>query len=490
MEYLTVKDIEIAKVGTHATGDGEVPITAEDLQNMVLAAGTGLLPKPVVKIGHINAAVDNPSWGDGAPAYGQLDNLRLSDDGQTLVADWVNAPKDLADKQPSAYPQRSMEATLGMELKDETGTVVESYPAVLTGVALLGATAPAVKGLADVHASFSTRGGAKVFASGGTSVAIRASLPGGRTGNELQEALREAVHSLEDRGSDEWLWLVDFTDEHAFYQEEAPEGRTFQRAYTLDSDGKVAWSSDPVEVIPRHTFEPVTEPSTSQVPVPQQAVAASQSSATDSAKPVEAPELEGDKPMLSKETLAALRKQLELPEDASVEDITAAINGDNQPAEEDPTGADQPGGDTTDDQAAAEDAQDREPELVAASAGAPATVTLSEARFNDFLKEHADMKVKLSAIEQERQESFIDSEISRAKAEGRILPADEEQVRVLFSEAPKAAKKYLDGLTAVLPVREMGTTNAVNASGDSEVEQLKTAARQKLLGIDTESEAA
>lgn len=196
--------------------------------------------------------------------------------------------------------------------------------------------------------------------------------------------------------------------------------------------------------------------------------------------------------MLSKETLAALRKQLELPEDASVEDITAAINGDNQPAEEDPTGADQPGGDTTDDQATAEDAQEQaqESELVAASAGAPATVTLSEARFNDFLKEHADMKVKLSTIEKERQEAFIDSEISRAKAEGRILPADEEQVRVLFSEAPKAAKKYLDGLTAVLPVREMGTTNAVNASGDSEVEQLKTAARQKLLGIDTESEAA
>lgn len=196
--------------------------------------------------------------------------------------------------------------------------------------------------------------------------------------------------------------------------------------------------------------------------------------------------------MWTDKTRAALRKKFGLAEGATDEEIEQAIladatgdTGDAEPTQQ----AETPNTEAVNTESGETDQEPAEAEKIAASTGTPGEVRLSQANFNAFVEEHAEMKVKLSAIQKERHAAFVDSEIDRAKKAGKIHPNDEQQIRVLFSEAPEAAKKYLDGLTGVIPVRELGSNEAVYASGDTQVDEAKRAARHKLLGIDTESEA-
>ncbi|GAB3191772.1 phage protease [Nesterenkonia suensis] len=496
MDYTTVTGIEIVKVGTHKAGTGEFTVTAEDLHHMVEAAESGRLPKPVVKIGHVNAAVENPEWGDGAPAYGQLTNLQVSDDETTLLADWVNAPADLVEKLPSAYPHRSMEATFNLVLKDEQGNVAEEYPAVLTGLALLGATPPAVKNLAEVHTAFSDKiTGRLVHASGGERVQVAASLPGEMTKQELDDALRAAVRALEVAGDVMWPYLLDWDDEQAFYEIETSTGvSTLRRSYQVDGN-QVVWTGDPEQVVARHSFEPVTD-TASQVSagtVPHQHARASDPGATDAAEPVAEPATEGETPMLSEETLQGLRQQLGLPADATAEKVVEAVNtafeandttsGDTGTANADGETPTDDTGQEGDGEAPAAQAPAAQP--VAASA--PSTVQLSEARLEELLKDYAEMKVQLSDIQAERQATHVDEQIAAAKRAGKISPREEANVRALFSEAPEAAEKFLSNLSPTIPVTEVGTHEAVMASGDDEVARLERQARRELLGLPTDT---
>lgn len=136
----TLPGIELLKVGRWGARTGEFAPTPADLAAAVEAHHAGILRKPVVHLGH-----DGP-MGDGAPALGYLDNLRTTDGGQTLVGDLVNLPARVADLIPHAWPDRSIEALLGYE--DPDGTV---WPLVLTGLALLGAAAPACETLRSLQ---------------------------------------------------------------------------------------------------------------------------------------------------------------------------------------------------------------------------------------------------------------------------------------------------------------------------------------------------
>lgn len=146
MNYVTVPGVPLVKVGTWNGSTGARSITTQDLADMVDAAASGELDRAVVKKGHLDPRHQNPLW-DGEPAYGQVTNLRLSEDQQVLVGDMVNVPSDLADSMASAYPNRSVEIAWNVRLKDATQKVRKHFRAALSGLALLGATPPAVKGL-------------------------------------------------------------------------------------------------------------------------------------------------------------------------------------------------------------------------------------------------------------------------------------------------------------------------------------------------------
>lgn len=150
MTTATIKDVELVSVGTWAASTGVTTVTRADLDAMLAAHADGLVDHAPVKLGHVSPLNDN--LGDGAPAYGWVvpTGVRKNAAGlDTLVGDLVGMPSKLAEVAPTAYRRRSVEIAWGV--KTPGG---KTYAAALIGVALLGAQAPAVKGLADVLALY------------------------------------------------------------------------------------------------------------------------------------------------------------------------------------------------------------------------------------------------------------------------------------------------------------------------------------------------
>lgn len=121
VDLRTIPGVELVKTGTWDISTGQWIVTSELIAAAVAAHNSGALPKPILKLGHVDARFD------GEPALGWVDNLRTTDGGNTLVGDFVGCPAWLADIAASAYPNRSVEAVHGLTLPD--GTV---HPLALT----------------------------------------------------------------------------------------------------------------------------------------------------------------------------------------------------------------------------------------------------------------------------------------------------------------------------------------------------------------------
>lgn len=142
----TIRDVELVSVGTWAASTGVTKVTRADLEAMLAAHNDGLVDHAPIKLGHVSPL--NDDLGDGAPAYGWVvpTGIRRNAAGlDTLVGDLVGMPAKLAEVAPTAYRRRSVE--IAWQVKTPAG---KTYAAALIGVALLGAAAPAVKGLADL----------------------------------------------------------------------------------------------------------------------------------------------------------------------------------------------------------------------------------------------------------------------------------------------------------------------------------------------------
>ncbi|MGX9295156.1 hypothetical protein [Tsukamurella paurometabola] len=137
---VTIRGVEIGRAGTFEASTGRTTLTSDDFAEAVRAFKAGVHPKPVLKVGHYDPRFD------GSPSIGWVDNLRVAEGGQVLIGDLAGVPQWVADSAPSHFPNRSLEATFDYE--DADGTV---WPFVLTGLALLGATAPAIGNLAELR---------------------------------------------------------------------------------------------------------------------------------------------------------------------------------------------------------------------------------------------------------------------------------------------------------------------------------------------------
>jgi hypothetical protein len=140
---VTIRDVEILRVGNWHSGlSGRVPVTDDDISAMIAAAGDTEIDQAPLKIGHVDPRFD------GEPALGWLNNLRNV--AGTLVCDIEGAPSKMEALIRSAFKRRSAEIAWGV--KTPSG---KTYRAALAGLALLGVTPPAVKGLADVVSRYS-----------------------------------------------------------------------------------------------------------------------------------------------------------------------------------------------------------------------------------------------------------------------------------------------------------------------------------------------
>lgn len=137
---VTIPNVELLATGVWQSGQGPVTITEEWLDSVVAASKDRGVDRAPLKLGHYDRI------NDGMPAFGWVQNLRRV--GTKVLGDFVDVPEKLAAVAKVAYKRRSA------ELRQNVAGVQGRYALALSAVALLGATPPAVKGLADLDGLF------------------------------------------------------------------------------------------------------------------------------------------------------------------------------------------------------------------------------------------------------------------------------------------------------------------------------------------------
>jgi hypothetical protein len=164
-------NVEIAQTGQWDISTGRVTLTTDDFANALAALECPAVRKPVLKLGHQEPAPDgNKKRWDGEPSLGYVDNMATAESGHTMVGDYTGMPGWLGAILPSAYPDRSMEAT--WDFVCQLGHV---HPFVITAVSLLGVTPPGIgtlESLQDVATVYGVNASVPVRA--GFSVSIQA----------------------------------------------------------------------------------------------------------------------------------------------------------------------------------------------------------------------------------------------------------------------------------------------------------------------------
>lgn len=234
IELVTVPNVELLEVGTWETSTGVFTWTLDDLQAAVAAQDDPGYHTPTLKLGHVDPRFD------GEPAVGRVENLRLSDDKQTLIGDYVAVPAWLADALPSAYPDRSIEGQF--QLVTATGT---THRFGITAVALLGTVEPAISTLEDV-ARFLTQG----VAASTPPVCVSLRRHGGHlvppstvqaavSIDELRSAFYEAVAGT----SNPWAWIREcWVGDGAFLIVDDDEGNLFRVPWS-ESNGTISFAT-------------------------------------------------------------------------------------------------------------------------------------------------------------------------------------------------------------------------------------------------------
>lgn len=143
----TVPNVEILHAGVeYNLSTGPTTFTPEDLRDVVMAANEdNSIPQPRLKIGHIDPRFNDEHVFDGSPCFGKATNLRLSDNGMAVYADYTGVPAWLADIMPYAYPSRSVEGWWNVESQ-----MGKQWRFVLTACSALGVTWPGVTVLEDL----------------------------------------------------------------------------------------------------------------------------------------------------------------------------------------------------------------------------------------------------------------------------------------------------------------------------------------------------
>lgn len=143
VQTIDFNNVPICRIGEWSGLNGKATITQDMFDSVIAASQDNEIDQGRLKIGHLSGM--NTALGDGAPAFGWVENPRMDPDGVTLRGDIKSVPKKLADLVGAAYKKVSVE--LRKNVQTPSG---KKYPAVLSGLALLGASAPAVKGLDDL----------------------------------------------------------------------------------------------------------------------------------------------------------------------------------------------------------------------------------------------------------------------------------------------------------------------------------------------------
>lgn len=340
---VTVPNVELLEVGQEwETSTGVFDFTAEDLQACIASQQDPSLRTPVVKLGHVDPRFD------GQPALGRVENLRLTNNNQTLVGDFVGVPLWLAQVMYSAYPRRSIEGNF-----DVTTRTGNTWDMILTGVALLGDAYPAIDTLEDIQALWGETPPPLFPVEDVEEVAATGSFFRARKVDDMPNWLRkkegveasspvEASVSLdtvrrayyEDPGTGMWWWIREVRINPLTLIVDDDEGGLMEVPVNVDGDDQITFGeATPVKVeYVAATGVPVAATKKGQIiaashDTPEEtgrsSRQASEEDATMASSGTSTDDTEEDTFMLTDEELAALG----LEPDATREQISAAILG-------------------------------------------------------------------------------------------------------------------------------------------------------------------
>jgi hypothetical protein len=419
----TVKGVELGSVGYWdiSNVDDWHP-SADDLASAVAAMDCKAVRRPVLKCGHSGDAGNDPS-------IGLVDNLRVSDDGQTLIGDFVGVPAWLAEADgegrsvlASAYPDRSGEWEHNYVC--QLGHV---HPFVLHAMALLGVVRPGIGTLESLYDLYSKAPIKEEIAM--ATVALAA----GTTIDQVRHAYYDGP------GSNWALWIREmFIEPPELIVQNDDTDSLIRVPYTAGDDGAVEFGEgQPVKVEYVEARAKVEKPTLAY---------ASKSEARPSAPKTPLPvEAEGtqEKESTVAFTEAALKK-LGLDADADEGAINAAIEGlPDAPPE---------GGATTADDAPP--AELETPAQVAAAAKKLGMTVLDEETDRSLRADAAAGREALSRIQRDEDARVVKSAI----ADGKIFPSREAHYMGLMERDREGTTEWLAGVAkeSAVALSEMG----------------------------------
>lgn len=410
-ELVTIRDVEIVSTGTYQLASGEATFTADDLVAAVAALDDPAVQTPRLKIGHTDPRFD------GEPALGKAENLRVSEDGQTLLCDFTGVPRWLADIMPSAYPSRSIEGWTNAETASG-----KKHALVITAVALLGVSLPGVATLDDLQSLYDEPEvelvGTHINAQVGGSMArsVLAAV-------EVEDVRRAYYETL--TGDQAWWWIraIRLDPEEVIVDDD--EGGLYRVPFSIK--GSDISFSDPVAV----RIEYVDTPADVKAESGQRTAAIFASRAES--RPDTTQEVDTMDP-------SVIRERLGLAEDASDDDVLAAIDAARAPVEPEPE----------------PEAPETEPDGEEPTAEVPEGMALIDTETLNRLREGAEMGVAARRQQVEAERSRL---LSAAIEDGRIPPSRREHYAALLEADEDGTRQLLASLApGLIPVNERGAS--------------------------------
>nr|KZL96950.1 hypothetical protein AXX05_15830 [Tsukamurella tyrosinosolvens] len=461
-----VPGVELARTGQWSASTGVSTITRDDLTAAVAAMDCPAVRDPIIKLGHTDPRFD------GEPAFGRITNLSVRN-ACSLVGDLTGMPGWLGPILASAYPSRSIEGEWNHRC-----AVGHVHSFVITGLALLGITEPAIGSLApldDIAAMWADD----------YQPALPAQMKGSAMGKTIAAAatvedIRRAYYDRE-QNYDLWIEEIQLAPLQLIVVNDA-DGTRARIAVTVDpeQDGDAAITfGEPVPVVVR--YDDVAAPAASEG---GQQVAASKlrfASRTESrpaqrattegetmaTQRIAAAEASGDATSgggLTDDQKAKLREVLGLTDAADDATFAAALEALVKKAQADAGedaadgGADEGTEAAPADPAPAEGAPEEDPakKKVAASTGtqAPETVTVDAEQWNQVQQFMASARQREEAEQVKRADDMVDAAFRAGKIGKPSVAAYKGMARSDY----EGTKKVLDTLAAssAFPVSELG----------------------------------
>lgn len=465
----TVANVELARAGVeYQLSTGPCTFTPEDLRDAVMAANEDIsVPTPRLKLGHIDPRYNDQSTYDGSPAFGRATNLRLSDNGMAIMADYVGVPAWLAEIMATAYPSRSVEGWHNVETN-----AGKHWQFVITDVALLGITWPGISVIEDLPLYYGEEVPPDVVID--PELVAAAQQPGGdpmknpfkRTAASanLDDIRRAFYNEYMAANADARYWWICavMTDPNQLVVENDETGQLYLMSFASSDEGVVSFG-DPEPV--RVDYVPDNREA-------QKAAATHVAAAITSAGNVLASwdtraSSRPDDNTGGAMDPAMVRQALGLPEDATDEQVTAAFAASfgetsTPPAPDPPTPPEPPApgtppeGEPTPDNVVTLPVTPATPAAlpaVAAGAVPPGAVLIDAAAFAQM---RADGEAAREVV-QERRTERIASAVAAAIADGRIPPSRREHWEAYLKQDFDGGVATLASFQAgIIPVEERG----------------------------------